>query len=345
MKTINILTALLLTITSCAQNIKNTMELLSKQEIIDSIAKQVKHYPKEPMYYLRINQLNCIYDILINDRFVGARNYSIKQFASATEINSAILKSGTQTLTYRLYPIGDLIKEEYGEGETINTLLGNTEINIEVIRVDDINTYESIVDDEKLVLKHQSKTDSTTGKFIGAGVPYYEYTFTFNAQVPYELEGWTNGIDLRKLDQKKLENAVLNYYKKVQKLYENNEADKKMNMEYNLLLRLAISEYRDKQYITEMYEELESFKNYNDKEFYPIENYEMQFYGDGRIVSLRFPTVLNNPELDKRLSGSSASWYKYKVDGEWYGVGLATISLSIPKDKHKEGEFNFEFAR
>ncbi|PKH49673.1 hypothetical protein CXF68_02730 [Tenacibaculum sp. Bg11-29] len=105
------------------------------------------------MYYVRINQLNCIYEVLVNDKLVD-KNYSLAQYASATKINSAILKSGTQTVTYRLYPIGDLIKEEYGEGNTITTLLDNTEISIDVIHVNDINTYESITEDEKSVLKH-----------------------------------------------------------------------------------------------------------------------------------------------------------------------------------------------
>ncbi|WP_157451702.1 hypothetical protein [Cellulophaga lytica] len=320
------------------------MKLLSKQEIIDSVTAQVKHYPKEPMYYLRINQLNCIYKVLVNDEVV-AKNYSLMQYASATEINRAILKSGPQTVTYRLYPVGDLVKEEIGEGDTITTLLNSTEISIDVIRVDDINTYESITDDEKLVVKHQSKKNKETGNFIGAGLPYYEYTFTFNAQVPYEIEGWTNGIDLRKLDQKKLEHAVLDEYKKIQEIYKKNEVEKKMNKEYHLLSRLAVTEYRNKQYIKELYEELASFKNYDDKEFYPIENYEVKYSGNGRIISLRFPTILNNPDLDKRLAGKSASWYKYYVNKEWKGVRFASINLSIPKDKHKEGEFNFEFAR
>ncbi|MDO6855354.1 hypothetical protein Q4599_17415, partial [Cellulophaga lytica] len=243
---------------SCAQNTKKDTKITHEFNLdtyVDSIAAQVKHYPKEPMYYLRINQLNCIYEVLVNDEVV-AKNYSLMQYASATEINRAILKSGPQTITYRLYPVGDLVKEEIGEGETITTLLNSTEISIDVIRVDDINTYESITDDEKLVVKHQSKKNKETGNFIGTGLPYYEHTFTFNAQVPYELEGWTNGIDLRKLDQKKLEQAVVTEYKKIQKLYEAKDTETLLNLEYHSFVRLAVTEYRDKQYIKEMVQEI-----------------------------------------------------------------------------------------
>ncbi|MDO6855307.1 hypothetical protein Q4599_17125, partial [Cellulophaga lytica] len=258
MKILYTITAYFLLLTSCAQNTKKDTKMTHEFNLdtyVDSIAAQVKHYPKEPMYYLRINQLNCIYEILVNGEIVTG-NYSLMQYASATEINRAILKSGPQTVTYRLYPVGDLVKEEIGEGETITTLLNSTEISIDVIRVDDINTYESITDDEKLVVKHQSKKNKETGNFIGTGLPYYEHTFTFNAQVPYEIEGWTNGIDLRKLDQKKLEQAVVTEYKKIQKLYEAKDIETLLNLEYYSFLRLAVTEYRDKQYIKEMVQEI-----------------------------------------------------------------------------------------
>ncbi|MDO6855324.1 hypothetical protein Q4599_17210 [Cellulophaga lytica] len=308
---------------------------------VDSIAAQVKHYPKEPIYYLRINQLNCIYEILVNGEIVTG-NYSLMQYASATEINRAILKSGPQTITYRLYPVGDLVKDEIGEGETITTLLNSTEISIDVIRVDDINTYESITDDEKLVVKHQSKKNKETGSFIGAGLPYYEHTFTFNAQVPYELEGWTNGIDLRKLDQKKLEQAVVAEYKKIQKLYEAKDVVTLLDNYYHSFVRLAVSEYKGKQYIKEMVEEIYKPILIDNKDFQPIRDYKFSIWSQGHYVSLEHPVF---PIKDKRIQGKPSFWFLFKNSNGRLRAMFRPIDLSIPKDKHKEGEFNFEFAR
>ena len=59
------------------------------------------------------------------------------------------------------------------------------------------------------------------GNFIATGQPYYEYTFEFEAEVPYELEGWTKGQDLTKLDQKLLEKKALEFHNTYQKIYEN----------------------------------------------------------------------------------------------------------------------------
>ena len=328
---------------SCAQNTKKDTKMTQEFNLdtyVDSIAAQVKHYPKEPMYYLRINQLNCIYEVLVNDKLVGI-NYNLMQYASATEINRAILKSGPQTITYRLYPVGDLVKDEIGEGDTITTLLNSTEISIDVIRVDDINTYESITDDEKLVVKHQSKKNAETGNFTGAGLPYYEHTFTFNAQVPYELEGWTNAIDLRKLDQKKLEQAVVTEYKKIQKLYEAKDVATLLDKYYHSFVRLAATEYRDKQYIKAMVQEIYNPILIEDKVFQPIKDYKISFRSEGQHLVLEHYVF---PVKDKRIQGKSSFWFLFKKN-EITRAMFRSINLSIPKDKHKEGEFNFEFAR
>ncbi|WP_157821835.1 hypothetical protein [Tenacibaculum sp. Bg11-29] len=319
------------------------MKLLTKEELIDSIAKQVKHYPKDPMYYLRINQLNCIYEVLVNDEVVD-ENYSLAQYASATEINKAILKPGTQTVTYMLYPIGDLIKEEYGEGKTITTLLDNTEISIDVIRVNDVNTYESITEDEKLVLKHHSKKNTDTGKFAGTGLPYYEYSFTFEAKVPYEIEGSVNAIDLRKLDQEKLESAVVYQYKKVQKLYKAKDVASLLDMEYYNFVRLAVTEYRDKQYIKEMVDQIYVPILIEDKNFQPLKNYKVSYQGNGRIINLEHPIFTLDDSIDKRLYGKPAFWFLFKKNNKTR-VMFRSILLSIPEDKHKKGEFNFGYAR
>ncbi|KGK30612.1 hypothetical protein [Cellulophaga sp. E6(2014)] len=339
-----LLTVGFITFLGCAQNKKNITKNFNLDQYVDSIAAKVKHYPQEPMYYLRINQLNCIYEVLVNDKLID-KNYSLKQYATATEINSCILKSGVQKVTYRLYPIGDLIKEEYGEGETVTTLLGNTEITIEVIRVADINTYKSIVDDERLILKHESKKDLKTNEFVGSELPYYEYTFTFDAQVPYEIEGWTNAIDLRKQDQEKLELAIVNYYKEIQQLYKANDAASIMNMEYAMFERLAVTEYRDRRYIKEMVAEVYDPIFILNKDYQPIKDYKIQYFADGKIVRLWHPSIFEKPDLDPRLNRKSAFYFLYTNKDNRKRVRFQGITLSIPKDKHKKGEFNFEFAR
>ena len=100
--------------------------------IVDYMASQVKEYDEHPMYAIRPLQNNCIFEILVNDIPVYAE-FSLEKLGTPYTINSRILKSGPQTLTYRLYPIGDLMVEQFGKGETVTTLRKNTSMKLEVI--------------------------------------------------------------------------------------------------------------------------------------------------------------------------------------------------------------------
>ena len=110
---------------------------MNKQEVnsdnvVDYMAAQVKEYDKHPMYAIRPLQNNCIFVILVNDELIY-EEFSLEKNATPITINSLILKSGPQTLTYRLYPIGDLMVDEFGKGETVTTLRKNTSMKLEVI--------------------------------------------------------------------------------------------------------------------------------------------------------------------------------------------------------------------
>ena len=103
---------------------------ITKENFVDQIMKQIKHYPKEPVYYLRINKQNCLIEVLVNDvrRHV---DYELSNYVTPIKINSSILKSGKQTITVRMYPVGNLINESLGkENEApITTLLDNSSAN------------------------------------------------------------------------------------------------------------------------------------------------------------------------------------------------------------------------
>ncbi|MBF7092013.1 hypothetical protein IUY40_10730 [Flavobacterium sp. ALJ2] len=255
---------------------------INATNFVSEIAKQVKRYEKEPMYYMRINKSNCVVEVLVNDYPVH-KNYELSNYATPIAINRAILKSGEQTFTYRLYPVGDLIKEEYGEGDTVTTLTDNTAIAISIIKMD--NGSEKTLEDEEVIMKHVSLTDAK-GRFIASGKPYYEFTFTFNAQVPYANEGWSKGQDLSKLDQKLLEAKAVAFYKEYGKTYENKDADLLMKLKFGTEKRNAIANYKKLGGINDLEKELLTDVKSNNIKILPIENYKMVFFGNNRIVFL-----------------------------------------------------------
>ncbi len=332
MKNIVLLVVWCVSVYACAQKQKETSlsinirnQHINKDNVVQETLKHIGHFEKEPQYFIRPIQNNCIYEILVNDYLVH-KDYSLEVLATPVEINDAILKSGEQTLTVRMYPLGNLLKDNYDTGNTITTLLDNTSMKIEVVKYDAYNISHRL-SDEKTVLTHYSPTKEGTKKFIGSGLPYYEYTFSFDAEVPYENEGWLNGEDLTKFDKKELENRVIEFYNNYKTLIENKDLDNLIRLDFDEIQRSTKAYYQDKQYVTELWDELYEDIYYQEKEFQPIKDYNIEFYGGNKIITLRYPVI--NP-IDKRLKGKSAFWFKYKLGGN-IRASWTNIYLYIPK--------------
>ncbi|WP_438711102.1 hypothetical protein ACSTS3_21535 [Aquimarina muelleri] len=300
---------------------------ITADNFVEKVVAQIQHYDKEPMYFIRPLQNNCVYELLVND-YPVYKDYGIEKLATPIEINHAILKSGSQTVTVRLYPLGDALQRAYGEGEMVTTLLPKTEMKVSVVKYEAFNISQDL-DDEIVVKEHTAPTKEGTNEFIGAGLPYYEYTFTFNAEVPYSNEGWLDGQDLTKFDKEELEKKVLNYYKMYKQLYVNKKFDQILRLEFDQELRICKSLYKDENGIVKIWNEYKNEFDFEKKEYQSIENYEISFYGNNKIVCLKFPS---KEPVDRRHRGKGAFWFKYKNDENGPTRARWTnIYLYIPK--------------
>ncbi len=319
--------------TACAQKKQNTIKnsenmnnhIITANNIKEKVLENVKRYDKEPKYFIRPSQANCVYEILVNDKLM-IQEYGIEQYATPIDISSSIHKSGKQTVTVRLYPLGNAIVDAYGEGETVTTLLPKTQMKISVVKYDAFNIKNDL-DDEKEVITHNAPTGEN-GKFKGAGLPYYEYNFTFDAEVPYNLEGWSKGQDLSKLDQDELKTQVVKYYKGIQKIYENKDQDALARLIFGNYVIYAQTKYWTKQDIEEAWQETIEKLNWKIIEYADqgeYKKYDLQLYGHGKLVALKHPSL---EPTDKRSRGYSGFWFKY-VDDKiirgyhiWYNLYL-----------------------
>ena len=102
MKKLLLIASLFISLISCSQESKpKTMNIeITANTIVEKISKEVKHYPKEPVYQLYVNNSLCLYEVLVNDYPVG-KMFEYEQEATPYEINDAILKSGKHILRYR----------------------------------------------------------------------------------------------------------------------------------------------------------------------------------------------------------------------------------------------------
>ena len=338
MKKIIVITLLVLcTLHSCAQKNSNNHNNnnnnvnhskmhtnITSNNIVEKITAKVKHYKKEPRYFIRPTQTNCVFEVFVNGILVY-EEYKLEQLASPKSINHAILESGPQTITVRMYPIGNLIAETYGSGNPVNTLQRNSNVTVKVVKYDAFNISDDL-EDEIVVIEDKSPTNKTN-EFVGDGLPYYEFTFGFNAKVPYKMEGWSKGEDLTKFNKEELEEAVVNFYKNYQNIYKNKDEDLLAKLFFGNYFVFSQAKYYNKKDIQEVWDEVTGNLYHKNKEYQPFNNYVMNFYGNNKLVALRHPSL---EPVDSRLRGNSAFWYKHIV-GNQIMVFFPGIFLHIPK--------------
>ena len=183
---------------------------------------------------------------------------------------------------------------------------------------------------EKVVLEGEAKQinyeDSSQKYFEGKGKKYYEFTVQFDAQVPYSLESWTAGEDLRKFDQKKLEEKALSIYDFYRKNYnyQSQNINKIVEMHYYNILRRYKTEYETKENVNKMYNDfISDLKLKKDWQNFP---HKMVFYGDNRILNL-----IQDNDKDNRLRGNSALFYLYTDEDNEISYSALNLNLYIPK--------------
>ncbi|MDO6676437.1 hypothetical protein Q4517_12870 [Tenacibaculum sp. 1_MG-2023] len=59
-----------------------------------------------PQYFIEANQSGCFYELYVNGRMVFNLFKQVGLMGHTTCINDAILKSGMQEVTVKLYPLG-----------------------------------------------------------------------------------------------------------------------------------------------------------------------------------------------------------------------------------------------
>ncbi|MRX64880.1 hypothetical protein [Maribacter luteus] len=294
---------------------------INSKNMVAAITAKVKRYDEEPLYYLRIGKANCLIEVLVNDMPVY-KNYKLSNLASPLEINHKILKSGNQTVTVRMYPVGDMIKEDYEYGETITQLGDASNVRIKVIRLDKQGAMG--LHDEEEILDHQSPTTDPEGEvFAGTGLPFYEYSFEFFAKVPYDLSknSWGDAAYLRAVDQEVLEQKMLDYYKTFLKEYKRGNEDFIAQQYFQSFYLQAQAYYKTKEEIQEMWDEQSELLNNSTVKPQPIKDYELVFYAQGGVAFLR----LKNKE-DTYYRNKCAGYVEYfKGDderGRFFGLYL-----------------------
>ena len=295
------------------QYISSESKTITKKNYAEKVFENIKHYKSEPIYYFRTNKQNCLIEIYVNDVQMH-KDYEISNLITPFEINQ-ILKSGTQKVTIKMYPVGNLNNESWGKDNQapITELSENSSVEISVVRIDEKSNKG--FDDETLITKQLSPKDI-------AGKEMYEFSFTFDAQVPYEFEGWTKGQDLQKLDQELVKKKSLEYYQMIGKLHLDKDLESWLKINYPLEKRIMGSSYSNLSTLKKVEEVFEDDITGYDYEIEPIKNYKMEYMGNGKLLRLR------QNSLDKNYRGKGALCLKFED-----GIYFPGITLYLPEGR------------
>ena len=303
MKKIHLLTIIIL-LFNC-HNAQNTGEMKIQQIPLE----------KQITYGISLS-MRVPYELYINDikadfHYVGAN--------SGVDMNPYILKNGKYKVKLRIFPAFKAGKKliEFDDIEKSNisfdSYIRNKETN-------EILNYNSIP--LPIVAPKED-------------VPYFEQEWDVElTELPYELEGWSKGQDLRKWDKDKLEKKVVAYYQKLWRILNNGEGERWTKLTQKRINETAIFYYESQE------ENQEAIKNnqqniekYCTNNMIPLEDYEMKLYAEGKLVCLERKT--HTKEFNNKSPLDIKGWSPLIRKGKKSGAGYYNILLYLPIDSNE----------
>ena len=256
------------------------------------------------------------YELYINDikadcDYVGAN--------SGVDMNPYILKNGKYKVKLRIFPAFKAGKKliEFDDIEKSNisfdSYIRNKETN-------EILNYNSIP--LPIVAPKED-------------VPYFEQEWEVEiTDLPYELEGWSKGQDLRKWDKKELEKKVVEYYQKLWRILNNGEGEKYVEVWKKADQELFSYYYTTQERYLKLVENtIEDVEEYCKGTMIPLEDYEMKLYAEGKLVCLERKT--HTKEFNNHSPLDIKGWSPLISKGEKSGAADYPVKLYLPEGSNE----------
>ena len=298
----NIILTLAILLLNC-NNAQNTGEMKIQQIPLEKQITYIIALSMRVPYELYINDIKADCD------YVGAN--------SGVDMNPYILKNGKYKVKLRIFPA-------FKAGEK---LIASKDIKNSNI------SFGSYIRNKETdeILNYEDKPLPITAPTID--VPYFEQEWEVEiTDLPYELEGWSKGQDLRKWDKKELEKKVVAYYQKLWKMLNDGDGERFMK-----LWEKADDENAIYDYDTEIDEanksEIADIKKHCVNRMIPLEDYEMKLYAEGRLVCLERKT--HTREFNNYSPLDIKGWSPLIRKGRKSGAEDFPVKLYLPEGSNE----------
>ena len=251
--------------------------------------------------------------VYVNDIKASELNMPL---GTAIDLNPYVLKNGKCKIKLQIFPL-------FRRGDTLVTVENIMRCNLffgSYIRnkeTDEILNYKA---DIALPIIAPS-TD----------VPYFEQEWEIElTELPYELEGWSKGQDLRKWDKDKLEKKVVAFHQKIRKILNDGNSEEWMKLIQKRFDEVCIFDYLSEKRIEKDLEEIkEDVEEYSKGTMIPLEDYELKLYAEGKLVTLERKT--HTKEFNNYSPLDIKGWSPLISKGTTYGAAPYPILLYLPQ--------------
>jgi len=299
----NIILTLAILLFNC-HNAQNTGEM------------EIQQIPLEKQITYMIDlTLRTPHELYINDILAVSRSRGSN---AAIDINPYVLKNGKYKIKLRLLPYWHLNETTVSKSDIENARLffGSYIRNKET---DKILNYKADVALPIVAPKED--------------VPYFEQEWDVElTELPYELEGWSKGQDLRKWDKDKLEKKVVAYYQKLWHILNNGEGERYMDLWKQADQELMFYDY-ETDYDSIYKEESEEIKKNCTNNMIYLEDYEMKLYAEGKLVCLERKT--HTREFNNYSPLDIKGWSPLIRKGRKSGAEDFPVKLYLPEGSNE----------
>ena len=269
---------------SCSQK-KETMDK-NAIELLGSLYKDVQYMDRQISNHAVVSSGGATVEVYIND-FPIHREAAIVgkdgRSGGSNPINKYILKSGEQNWEVRVYPA-------YNTDATQQKKLAKGArftVRLEKLRFTDVgidNLADPIILIDTPLEYDTSGTGNTEEYYKDAGKPMMVYKGKFSAEVPYNLKGWSESVDLSKEDQKVLQAQAVEKYRELWKMLDKREtgkfAENILKREKETSQALFYTKILNDDYMEAFFDRVDK----QGKKMKPLENYKMVFSGNKMVT-------------------------------------------------------------
>ena len=274
---------------------------------------EIQQIPLEKQItYMIALSMRVPYELYINDikadcDYVGAN--------SGVDMNPYILKNGKYKVKLRIFPA-------FKAGEK---LIASKDIKNSNI------SFGSYIRNKETdeILNYEDKPLPITAPTID--VPYFEQEWEVEiTDLPYELEGWSKGQDLRKWDKDKLEKKVVAYYQRLWSILNNGDGKEFIRLWEKSDKELFSYYYTTQERYLKLVENtIEDVERYCKGTMIPLEDYEMKIYAEGKLVCLERKN--HTKEFNNHSPLDIKGWSPLISKGEISGAADYPIKLYLPQ--------------